>query len=532
MKKRVLATAIACALCLSLLGLTVSAASLSNIKRVRTYAAGTFTDVAQTDWFYGAVAGGYAYGYFDGRGDGTFDPQGSITLAELTKLAACLRSAYDDDGAAFAASSAEPWYAPYASYAERHAILTPGEYASLDAPATRSDAAQILSRALPEEAFAASNTVAAGTIPDVQPSYTYAPAVYQLYRAGILTGRDDNGAFYPNAYITRAEASAIVLRAADPAARLIAETRLSAERLFEKCSPAVFLMDIYNDAGKHTKSGSGFFVSPDGIAVTNCHVVADAAAALVTLSDGTEHVVAGVYFVDLATDFALIQIETSEEYGAFPYLNVRDSDSVRTGETVYTISSPLRLYNSISRGIVSGARRELDGTVYIQTDAAIAAGSSGGALFDETGSVIGIMSATMAGGSNMNLAVPISGLQILPPGEYLTFADFAKSLPYYKGYFPAPDFAKYSKRVLVTADLGSFYADYYYASLPSGQRDKLLEGYAALLEENHFTREYWPETWGPDEAAVFYNGYYGVTVMFGDTNYNGKTYFCVEVVSY
>ena len=86
--------------------------------------------------------------------------------------------------------------------------------------ATRLEFAQILANALPDEALKEKNDIKDNAIPDVNSSTQGAAYVYQLYRAGVLTGNDSSGRFFPSSYITRAETAAVVSRMADPALRM------------------------------------------------------------------------------------------------------------------------------------------------------------------------------------------------------------------------------------------------------------------------------------------------------------------------
>ena len=119
-------------------------------------------------------------------------PGNNLTIAEAVKLAACLYSIYHTGTQSFNAGT--PWYGPYVDYAVKNGILK-DTYKDYTVTATRSEFAQILSNALPEEALTARNSIADGAIPDVPSSYSYASAVYELYRAGVLTGSDAQGHF-------------------------------------------------------------------------------------------------------------------------------------------------------------------------------------------------------------------------------------------------------------------------------------------------------------------------------------------------
>ncbi|MDR2502498.1 MAG: trypsin-like peptidase domain-containing protein, partial [Oscillospiraceae bacterium] len=548
------------AILFALLGQSVFAASAANFKKTRTYKAGTFPDVSSGSWYYKAVVGGYEYGYFDGTVGGKFNPGGNITVAELVKVAALLRSAYYNDNAQFPAG--DTWYRPYTDYAVKNGIITDGEFASLTARATRADAAKIIAAALPEEAYAPINGVPDNSIPDIGMGYTYSDAVYLLYRAGILAGKDGAGRFYPNYSVTRAEAAAMVLRMAEVSARVKTPERTTGEDVFAKCAPAVFLIEVFAKDGTLLKSGSGFFISVDGMAVTNCHVIANAYSANIILNNGKTTRVAGIYGMDQQTDLAIIQVISLEGRG-YPYLQMRDSNTVRTGEEIYTISSQLAYLNSITKGIVSMAKRVVEEQTYIQLDAAIASGSSGGALLDANGNVIGVVTGKIAAGESFNLAVPINDLKRISTDKFAALPEFMKALPYYEGFFPAPDFGKYSSRSPIRTDISAFYALYYYASLPEASKDSVIAGYVKLLEQNRY--EFYAE-WeydlgyefddeeyiDPDEIGddydygdgydypgaikveyynirAYVNPYYQSYVIFGEMVKNGVREFFVEV---
>ena len=189
------------------------------------------------------------------------------------------------------------------------------------------------------------------------------------------------------------------------------KTEKNAEEVYADCSPAVFYIEVYNASGNAIASGSGFFIDKSGIAITNYHVIDGASSAKIAMSgSGTVYNVLGVYAYDSVQDYAILQIEGS----GFPALTVGDASTVVGGSTVYAIGSPLGLQNSISQGLISNPERTEGGAKYIQISAAISSGSSGGALLNKYGEVIGITAASYVDGQNLNLAVPLS---LLPLGE-------------------------------------------------------------------------------------------------------------------
>lgn len=409
--KRSISVLLIIALCLSLMSVTVLAAegSMDNFTEKNTYTEGYFTDIGGK-WFEGSVARGYSLGLINGRGDGTYDPTGNVTLAEAIKLAACLHSIYYTGEANFAQGS--PWYQVYVDYCLTKGILASG-YADYKAAATRAQFATIFANALPAAALPAMNTVDDNAIPDVKISDSYGPAVYKLYRAGILTGSDNKGTFNPGSNIQRSEMAAIVTRMADADLRkevsLTAKNEsessgsLTAQQISEKCASAVFYIEIYDRYGSTLGSGSGVFISADGKALTNHHVIEDAHSAKIMTTDGNTYAVSGYYDYDAAKDLALIQVEGS----GFPYLGIGDSTAIAGGQNIFAIGSPLGLDNTISQGIISNPKRVVDGTEYIQITAPISHGSSGGALLNDRGQLIGITSAGFTDGQNLNLAVPV-----------------------------------------------------------------------------------------------------------------------------
>ncbi|ADM09865.1 possible serine protease [Parvularcula bermudensis HTCC2503] len=154
--------------------------------------------------------------------------------------------------------------------------------------------------------------------------------------------------------------------------------------------------------------GSGFIIDPSGIVVTNNHVIKGAAVITVTLENGAEYK-AVPRGVDLETDLAVLQIEGGAR---FPYVEFGDSSAMKVGEWVVAIGQPFGLGGSVSAGIISGKSRNLDSGLYddfLQTDAAINQGNSGGPLFNLRGEVVGVNTSiiSQSGGSNgVGLAIP------------------------------------------------------------------------------------------------------------------------------
>jgi serine protease Do len=154
--------------------------------------------------------------------------------------------------------------------------------------------------------------------------------------------------------------------------------------------------------------GSGFIISSDGYILTNAHVVADAATVTVKLTDRREFI-AKVIGVDKRSDVALIKISAT----GLQAVHFGDSDRLRPGQWVIAIGSPFGFANSVTAGVVSATGRPLPDENYvpfIQTDAAVNPGNSGGPLFNMDGQVIGINSqiySRTGGYMGMSFAIPI-----------------------------------------------------------------------------------------------------------------------------
>jgi serine protease Do len=160
--------------------------------------------------------------------------------------------------------------------------------------------------------------------------------------------------------------------------------------------------------GPSQGSGSGFVVATDGVILTNAHVVADATEVTVRLTDQREFK-AKVLGSDRTTDVAVLKIDAS----GLPVVKVGDPAATRVGEWVVAIGAPYGLDNTVTSGIVSAKSRALPGDAavpFIQTDAAVNPGNSGGPLFNLKGEVIGINSQIFSrsgGFQGVAFAIPI-----------------------------------------------------------------------------------------------------------------------------
>jgi hypothetical protein len=168
-------------------------------------------------------------------------------------------------------------------------------------------------------------------------------------------------------------------------------------------SKAVVIIEALDERGSVMGQGSGFIVTPQGAVVTNLHVVQGASSLRVKLPGGDAYKTAELVDVDDVKDIVIVKVKGFK----LPVVTLGDSDRAETGEAVVAISSPEGLVNSISTGVLSGVRR-LDTHRVFQITAPIGQGSSGGALFNSRGEVIGVITYLFKGGQNINFAVPIN----------------------------------------------------------------------------------------------------------------------------
>lgn len=208
MKNQTLRRAAALALCALLCLLPAAASGMGSFTTDGPYA--PFSDLVPDGWYFDDVCTVRSLGIMDGKPGGLFDPMGSLSVAEAVTMAAKTRSIYAGGGFT---PGGEPWYQNAVGYALSAGIVSAGQFTDYTRHATRAEMAALFARALPAREYGRINRVAA--IPDVGADTAYADEIYLLYSAGVLTG-DERGAFSPAAEVTRAEAAAIIGRAALP----------------------------------------------------------------------------------------------------------------------------------------------------------------------------------------------------------------------------------------------------------------------------------------------------------------------------
>ena len=178
----------------------------------------------------------------------------------------------------------------------------------------------------------------------------------------------------------------------------------TAEQVFEKVSPSVLTVYAFSGNKIHAQ-GSGVILKDRGWVVTNYHVFSGGDRIVLKQGDKVSHQVS-IIGADVEKDLMILRF--TEDWGNTLLLG--DWDSLRVGQKTYAIGSPLGYENTLSEGIVSGLRvnDQEGGENLIQTTAPISPGSSGGALVDSRGRLIGISTQASKGGQNLNFALPVS----------------------------------------------------------------------------------------------------------------------------
>jgi len=180
--------------------------------------------------------------------------------------------------------------------------------------------------------------------------------------------------------------------------------------LAKETRPAVYLLVLQDEDGKSIGSGTGFLVSPNGLLVTNHHVIAEAKSIIAKAENGGLFPVVHVLGTDLANDLALLQIEGKN----LSFLSLAPEGSADAGTRIAVIGSPLGLEGTLTEGIVSARRRLLkEKRDVLQISAPISQGSSGSPVLDSQGRVVGIASFLLQDGQSLNFASPSEKLRSL-----------------------------------------------------------------------------------------------------------------------
>lgn len=191
----------------------------------------------------------------------------------------------------------------------------------------------------------------------------------------------------------------------------ITDVDLTITQIVQNCGDSVVLVKSIDKEGQEIGLGSGFLVTKDGGIITNYHLIESALNVSIEFSNGKTYTTVSFIVGDPSLDIAVLNIDSKGDQ--FSPLILGDSDCLQVGEKVAAIGNPFGWRNSISDGLISGIR-EIDGLSLLQITTPISPGSSGGALLNMRGEVIGITTlASLWGAQNLNFAIPINSLKSL-----------------------------------------------------------------------------------------------------------------------
>lgn len=194
---------------------------------------------------------------------------------------------------------------------------------------------------------------------------------------------------------------------------------LTARQVADRHMAAAFQLDVYYTEkaykdNRRSNGGSGFFVSADGLAVTNYHTIDGAVRANATLITGETFQVERVLFYDPDVDLALLRVSRTSvdktEVPFFSFLEISEEPELRRGDRIYTLGVPLGITPAISEGIVSATDHEVKqfSASCVVNTADISHGSSGGALLNVYGHVVGVTSGAYESGNSLYISVPLT----------------------------------------------------------------------------------------------------------------------------
>jgi len=179
---------------------------------------------------------------------------------------------------------------------------------------------------------------------------------------------------------------------------------------------SVLLLKVYSENNELLATGSGFIAIDDTTIITNYHVIENGYKVVAIGDNDVSYTIKGVKGYDIKLDIAILELDKAIDAPVLPF---GDTKSLERGEEVIAIGSPLGYKNTVSKGVFS-ARREINGRKYIQITAQISNGSSGGALFNSNGEVIGITSASCFKGQNLNFAIPVEYISKIKVDKVIT----------------------------------------------------------------------------------------------------------------
>ena len=257
----------------------------------------------------------------------------------------------------------------------------------------------------------------------------------------------------------------------------------------EQASQSVVMLSCYDKDGELYATGSGFAVFDDGVIVTNYHVIEQEVYRIKAETEsGSSFECPTVLAYDADKDIAILKADRNTGLTLLP---VGSTGGLQKGAKVVAIGSPLGLINSVSTGVFSGYIDDKAGKL-LQFTAAISHGSSGGALFNDAGEVIGVTFASLTEGQSLNLAVPIEDVKAL-----YGFAGSQKAMSIEAFYDTFEHIPTYSLGYLLVH------------SKELDQQVVIVDGFVSAIEENKVDKYY--RLWLSDSPDNLINRYFVVT---------------------
>lgn len=213
----------------------------ASFERSKTYTEGQFTDVPASEWFASSVKDAYELGIMNGDSATTFNPGGTLTVAEGVTIASRIHATLN--GKTIAPADGE-WYQMYVDYAVNSEFMAEDMFDNYDRNITRAEIAVLLADSC--DKLPIINDI--DFVPDVKSGENYSAKVLKLYKAGILTGNDAYGTFAPNSNLLRSEISAMSVRIADSTKRVKKTFEIGNARTY---SDAYSIIEIVNTTGRN-----------------------------------------------------------------------------------------------------------------------------------------------------------------------------------------------------------------------------------------------------------------------------------------
>ncbi|OGU36911.1 MAG: hypothetical protein A2315_02710 [Ignavibacteria bacterium RIFOXYB2_FULL_35_12] len=270
---------------------------------------------------------------------------------------------------------------------------------------------------------------------------------------------------------------------------------LTAEQIYKKVTDAVVVIHAYDENNELVKQGSGVVLNDKGYVVTNYHVL-EGCDRLEILHNKEIVPYVDIIGIDVEKDILILKIKAKK----FPAIKIGDSKKINIGQRVYAIGSPLGFENTISEGIISGLRSyEEYEKSFIQITASISSGSSGGAIVNDKGELIGISTLTSKEGQNLNFAIPIGDVLIVEISSY-SKGDAYKDFEWFAKGFRALEKRNYHQAIKYYSSFIEVYSIYAAAYYNRGIAKYNVEDYSGAIQDFNKAIEI-----DPKDAAAYYN---------------------------